>query len=214
MLREWCAIPCDMRHGAAPHATTMDGMDLNELQARVRHVSAQSTARTSRHVRYLAQLQKVPAVMVRRAELTETVLTMQSWNCSRSLAEPGNPSHHTKFCTPLRTKCRWVANSFLPKSVLASVRWQSTRTCMKMLVLYGCLSKCSLQEKRAWQRMILRWIASRLVRCLFSLCPSSETMSGVPSLLRICRSALQVRCPCMYDGGATRPCPSACKCST
>ncbi|CAK0869005.1 unnamed protein product [Prorocentrum cordatum] len=52
-------IPCQLRHSAASHATAVEGMPLAELQARLRHTSAQSTARYSRHVRYLAELEKV-----------------------------------------------------------------------------------------------------------------------------------------------------------
>ena len=52
-----------------------DGMDLNELQVRPGHMSALSTTRYSRHVRYLAELHKVPAALARWAELMETVLT-------------------------------------------------------------------------------------------------------------------------------------------
>ncbi|CAK0881152.1 unnamed protein product [Prorocentrum cordatum] len=54
-------IPYQMRHSAASHATAVEGMPLAELQARLRHTSAQSTARYSRHVRYLAELEKVDA---------------------------------------------------------------------------------------------------------------------------------------------------------
>ena len=46
-------------------------MDLKDLQARLRHVSAQSTARKSRHAGYLADLQKVPASLARCTELVD-----------------------------------------------------------------------------------------------------------------------------------------------
>ncbi|CAK0792247.1 unnamed protein product, partial [Prorocentrum cordatum] len=52
-------IPHQLRHSAASHFTAVEGMPLAELQARLRHTSAQSTARYSRHVRYLAELEKV-----------------------------------------------------------------------------------------------------------------------------------------------------------
>ena len=55
----------------------------------------------------------------------------------------------------------------------------------------------SAPGEQAWQRMIVGWIASRLLRGLFIVFPSRETISGAPSLLRVCRSVLQVRCPCL-----------------
>ena len=49
--------------------------------------------------------------------------------------------------------------------------------------------------ERAWQRMTVGWIASRLVRGLFIVFPGGKTAPGLPNLLRIWRSALKVRCP-------------------
>ena len=54
----------------------------------------------------------------------------------------------------------------------------------------------SAQCEQAWQRMIVGWIASQLVRGLLVVFSSKETTSGVPNLLRIRRSVLQLRCPC------------------
>ena len=52
----------------------------------------------------------------------------------------------------------------------------------------------TVQSEQAWRRMIVGWIAPRLVRGLFIVSPNSETMSGMPSLLL---AYLQVHCPCV-----------------
>ena len=53
-------IPYQVRHGSASHASAIDGMDLVTLQHRLRHTTTTSTLRYSKHVRYLAELEKVP----------------------------------------------------------------------------------------------------------------------------------------------------------
>jgi len=54
------AIPYQLRHGAASHAAAVEGWSQERLMAQLRHASAQSTARYARHVRYLAEMEKVP----------------------------------------------------------------------------------------------------------------------------------------------------------
>ena len=159
-----------------------------------RHVPNLSSVRCSRHVRYLAELQEVPAALARWAELTETgthnAKLEPVQHDTAFLAEPRNPLNQARFArhcsqceyytsnaagiryktcekmatgvscswqtcaTPLRrvrtpttsspsphTKRRWVADSFLSSS---SVSWRRTRTCVTILVIFGCLSKCCL----------------------------------------------------------------------
>ena len=50
-VREWIAIMYQMRHGAASHATAVDGHGFSELPAQFRQLSAPNTALCSRHLR-------------------------------------------------------------------------------------------------------------------------------------------------------------------
>ena len=68
---------------------------------------------------------------------------------------------------------------------------------MWLLVKLYLSNCCPYKGEQAWQRMIVGWFASQLVRGLFIVFPNSETMSGVHSMMRIWRSALQVHCPCL-----------------
>ena len=52
-----------MRHGAASHASAVDRMPQSVLQERMRHGSVQSTLRYKKHVRYLKELEQVPAAI-------------------------------------------------------------------------------------------------------------------------------------------------------
>jgi hypothetical protein len=68
------AIPYQMRHGAASHAAAVEHWSQDQLMARLRHKAPSSTARYARHVRYLAELEKVPKVLHRWAEEVELML--------------------------------------------------------------------------------------------------------------------------------------------
>ena len=69
------AIPYQMRHGAASHASALENMGKVELMERLRHTSEQSTQRYSRHVRYLAELEKVKHEVVVFADAVESKLS-------------------------------------------------------------------------------------------------------------------------------------------
>ena len=97
MLKEWDAIPYQMGHGAAAHATAVEGTDINELQARLRHVSALSTASYSRHVRYLAEFQSVPAALARGTDLRKQCLRRSDGTNASCFAPLLNvETHHNK----------------------------------------------------------------------------------------------------------------------
>ena len=143
-LREWSVMPYQTRHGAASHATAVDCMVLSELQARLRHVSAPGSRVIYDMGDTWQNSKKVPAALARRAEVSETALTTQSWSgcelpplpCWRARAITSNG-----VCALLRTRCLVVADSFTPNSALAWVSWQRRQTCGTFLVLSGCPSK-------------------------------------------------------------------------
>ena len=112
--------------------------------SRLRHVSALSTARYSRHVRYLAELQKV--------------------------------SGTADECGTLQTS--------------------------------GLASVLSAQGELAWQRMIVGWIASRLVRGLFIVFPSTDIWRAQFVADLAVRPASSVS---LFSGGASRSFTSVCK---
>ena len=110
----------------------------------------------------------------------------------------------------LRIKRRGVVDTCLPKWGDELAKSTDTRdNCGAVRLLVKWLS---IQGEQAWRRMVARWIASRLVRGLFIVFPNSETVSGVPSLWRIWRFALQVHSPWLMvvrHGFFTSPCKRA-----
>ena len=68
------AIPYQMRHGSASHAAAIEGWTQAQLMERLRHKAPSSTVRYSRHVRYLAELEKVPRSLDKWAEEVEGML--------------------------------------------------------------------------------------------------------------------------------------------
>ena len=68
------AIPCQCRHGAAPHAAAIDGASLADLQERRRHTAPGSTLRYRKHIQYLRLLEDVPPALIQWTDLLERQL--------------------------------------------------------------------------------------------------------------------------------------------
>lgn len=67
-------VPYQLRHGAASHASALLNMSQAELQSRLRHTSEQSTLRYARHVRYLAEVQRLPREVLEWADVVDDFL--------------------------------------------------------------------------------------------------------------------------------------------
>ena len=154
--------------GRSHSLSNEDGMDLHELQAHLRHVSVHSTARYSRHVRFQAKLQKVPAPSAHWSELTETMLTTHSWN---RCTVPPHPCRtwtlieSNEECRTLQTKRLCVMDSCLPKSGPGSASSPKRQTCENMLVPRGSLSKCCpIQVNRPGNERL--WVGSHPDSCV------------------------------------------------
>ena len=111
--------------------------------------------------------------------------------CLRPLAEPRGPKHQRELHAAAQQVS--VGRGHFFADVCIGIGEVAKRTNLRDNVGAFWLHFMSVQGEQFWQRMIVRWMASRLVRGVLLVLPNIETESGVPSLLRVWRSALQVR---------------------